>query len=629
MFHVSGSGGAPCPRCHHRVPAGAACCDACGMMAGAPRHPAVLLNNRWVAAADELAVFFGVRELSGLFVKTLRVPAATRAYILQGSSATEVPQGEYEIEGFFTRLNNLLRDQHAEILITRTVALPVDFEFDDLQAADGMALATRFSVRVKVGEVAAFARHFMTSPGVVKTLHLRELLEAPVRQVAAEFLAAQSLPEMAGNRDLRMQLDERLSTSLSSLLADFGLAIVGVNTLSVRHAAAGQAGSAWLAGSQADPQACSVQQLYGDQEWQRMCSEAQRAALPRPADGPPDEAGQRELALQQAARMQALRVREIELYGRIVESATRKQAIERGAAAAVQDIEHALASRRHARATEAIEWTQLRELAAIRMRTALEAAQRDAHQQHTLARQQFMHQLERQQLRFRISQAQELEDAAHQRGELAALHEASRALQAHGEALERERRNAALESLRLGHRARLRQAERELEWEEQQGLARLAVLARGEALADERSREDIEQVTQRIAAVRRDGERADALAMHERLLRTIEADTLHLRAQQGLALEAQAQRHRQKMEEQETAWQRELQLRAHDIARMQALDRTADATKLVLAGAANAQALADYLKTQVHAGMSAGQLEALSGSAAAARAAGGPPAITP
>ena len=36
-----------------------------------------------------------------------------------------MPQGEYEIEGFFTRLNHLLRDQHAEILVTRTTALPV------------------------------------------------------------------------------------------------------------------------------------------------------------------------------------------------------------------------------------------------------------------------------------------------------------------------------------------------------------------------------------------------------------------------------------------------------------------------------------------------------------------------
>ena len=65
------------------------------MFGGTGRSEAVLRDNRWIPAADELAVYFGVRQLSGIFTKTLRVPATTRAYILQGDVATEVPQGEY------------------------------------------------------------------------------------------------------------------------------------------------------------------------------------------------------------------------------------------------------------------------------------------------------------------------------------------------------------------------------------------------------------------------------------------------------------------------------------------------------------------------------------------------------
>jgi hypothetical protein len=90
--------------------AGASYCASCGLLLGAPRHRPVLVENRWVPGPDELAVFFGVRALSGIFVKTLRLPATARASILQGGQATELPQGEYEIEGFFTRLTNLLRE---------------------------------------------------------------------------------------------------------------------------------------------------------------------------------------------------------------------------------------------------------------------------------------------------------------------------------------------------------------------------------------------------------------------------------------------------------------------------------------------------------------------------------------
>ncbi|HEV7816827.1 MAG TPA: hypothetical protein VGP06_17235, partial [Janthinobacterium sp.] len=136
MFQMFGFGGVKCPRCEHKNDGESGYCASCGLTLGAPRNEPVLRDNRWMPAADELAVFFGVRQLSGIFTKTLRVPAASRAYILQGDKATEVPQGEYEIEGFFTRLNHLLRDQHAEILITRMTPVPVEFVFSDLHTAE-------------------------------------------------------------------------------------------------------------------------------------------------------------------------------------------------------------------------------------------------------------------------------------------------------------------------------------------------------------------------------------------------------------------------------------------------------------------------------------------------------------
>ncbi|UUZ49212.1 hypothetical protein LP420_01860 [Massilia sp. B-10] len=119
----------------------------------------------------------------------LRVLWPPPAYILQGDKATEVPQGEYEIEGFFTRLNHLLRNQHAEILITRSAAMPVEFDFDGLQTAEHLAVSARFVVSIRIEQVSAFAQHFMTMPGVVTTEHLRELLAPSVRQLAAEFIA--------------------------------------------------------------------------------------------------------------------------------------------------------------------------------------------------------------------------------------------------------------------------------------------------------------------------------------------------------------------------------------------------------------------------------------------------------
>jgi hypothetical protein len=594
MFHMFGIGGAKCPRCAHKNAGDAGYCERCGMMLGAPRHEAVLVDNRWMAGPDELAVFFGVRELSGIFNKTLRVPAAARAYILQGDKATEVPQGEYEIEGFFTRLNNLLRDQHAEILVTRMAPLAVEFDFRGLLTAEQLEVDARFTISIKIEQVPAFAQHFMTVPGTITAVHLRELLDPSVRQIAAEFISSRSLREMARNPDLRPELDERLHSALKQRLAQFGLAAIQVDTLELRHdkfdAQRGKVGSLWLAAAQRDVElehTRQLDQLYNDEEWQAIWRQEQasrtdyrRAELKQDAD-----VGQAGLALQRAERMQALRARQIELYGRILESRNKKEALERGAGEVLAELEHEMAKKGAAREDESIEWGHLRALAQLRMRTEMEAAQQDAAQARQLASQQFIQRLVQQQVRYKIDQALEIEDETRKRNELVRLHAAEQALHRHQAELAEERHRGALQSLQLQNAAFKREIERVQEFEEQ--------------MARSRARE-----------VERKVEGADALAQHEKLLRTIEAESRHLRVAKDIELEAEQRRAGIVQQSKEAEWQHELRKMEqerinqaakfqHEIARVQAFAVVDDSTRLALAPEANAAVLAEYLKVKV------------------------------
>jgi hypothetical protein len=601
MLRMFGLGGAKCPRCAKAQGAADGYCAGCGLMLGTPRHAPVLVENRWVPGPDELAVFFGVRALSGVFVKTLRVPATARAYILQGDTATEVPQGEYEIEGFFTRLNHLLRDQHAEILVTRSGALPVDFELADLASAEHLVVTARLALSVRIENVPAFARHFMTMPGTVKSDHLRELLQQPVRQLAAEFVAARSLREMAGQRELRPELDQHLQGGLAALLADVGLAIVRVETLALRHdrfdANRARIGSLWLA---VDEQRVKVEharqldELYTDDEWRRIAREESAARLAhRRAELRQGASLERaEMTLQNAERAQAIRAREIELYGRIVEAKSRKQAIERGAQDLVAELEHELAHKRGARADQETAWAHLRELAAVRMREEVALARQDAAQERTVAAQRFTHQLLQQQIRNKIEQARGIEDAARQRAELARLHAAEEDAARRGREIEAEDHAGRLRLLELANAARRRGAERALEWDDAQGAARLRAAERTESV-------DAEQVRQRVEALRREGSGADALAQHEKLLRTIAADA----ALQDVTLDGE----RARAALQADALNAE---RAHELRRMETMGAVDDATKLALAASPNAALLADVLKARTQAGMSAEQLAA-------------------
>ena len=637
MFQMFGFGGTRCPRCEHKNAGGAGYCAACGITLGAPRNKPVLVENRWVAGPDELAVFFGVNALSGLFVKTLRVPATARAWILQGDQATEVPQGEYEIEGFFSRLNHLLRDQHAEILITRTSALPVEFAFDDLETVEHLRVAARFTVSLRVENVPAFARHFMTMPGAVGSAQLRELLEPAVRQLAGEFVGAQSLREMAANRELRPQFDERLQGALRLLLAQYGLGVAGVDTLALRHdkfdANRARIGTLWLAADERRVQmehARQLDELYDEQEWQRIRHEEHEARVRlRRLELRQGEALDRaELSLGNAERAQGIRAREIDLYARVAEAKSRREAIARGAGEVLAELEHDFAKRRGERAGEETEWRHLQALAQIRMRGALEVAQQEAAGARQLAQQRFAQTLLLQQIRNKVEQAREIADASRQREELARLDAAQALAAQRARAIEEEEHAAQLALLALGNAARRRALEREQEWEELAGQQRMRELQRVESL-------EAERVQQKIDALKREGGQTDAIAQHEKLLRTIEAEHRQAQRAKEVELMAEERQHALRRAEQEAQWQQELRRLGHEraeraaqldhalelarieIARAEALGRLDDTAKLAVAAAPNAAALADYMKTRVHATMDAGQLAALAGVVAA------------
>jgi hypothetical protein len=637
MFQMFGFGGVVCPRCEHKNAGDSGYCAQCGLTLGAPRSEPVLRENRWIPGAGELAVFFGVRELSGVFVKTLRVPATTRAFILQGDKATEVPQGEYEIEGFFTRLNHLLRNGHAEILITRSAALPVAFEFDDLQSAEYLKLSASFTVSVRIEQVAAFARHFMTLPGTVTVEHLRELLAPSVRQLAAEFVAGQSLRDMAGNPDLRAQLDERLQGALKLRLSQYGLAVAQVDTLALSHdkfdANRARVGTLWLVADERHAElehARHLDDLYDAGEWQRIGREEQESRLRyRRAELRQDEAIERaELSLANSERMQAIRAREIDLYGRIVEAKSRKQALERGAGDVITELEHELAKKGAARGDESSEWAHLRQVAQIRMRTELEISQQEALEARQMAQQRFSHRLLLQQIENKVAQAMLIGDEARKRSELEGLHASGQAAAKRQLELDAEEHKAQWQSLALVNAAHKREAERVQEWEEQVALERQRELLRGGSLL-------AEEANQKLDAMRRGGAQAEAIAQYEKLLRTIEADGVQSRQAQQLALDGEQARHAMKRQAQEAEWQQELRRLEHqredkfahlahvadlariEVARVETIGAMSDTAKVALAAAPNAAALADYMKTQVHASMSPQQLAALSGVVAA------------
>ena len=651
MFKMFGFGGVKCPRCDHRNGDNSGYCNQCGLTLGAAHSVPVLRDNRWIPANDELAVYFGVRQLSGIFTKTLRVPATSRAYILQGERSTEVPAGEYELEGFFTRLSSLLRDQGGEILITRTTPLPVEFNFSDLRTAEFLKLSAHFTIGLQVADVATFARHFMTAPGTVTALQLHELVAPSVRQAAAEFLGSRSVRDMAASTALREQLNERLQSALGQRLAEFGLAAVQVETLALRHDkyddSRERVGSLFLVADERQHQLDHVKQidqLYDQEEWQAIWRQEQKMR---------SDFRKAELKIEAEEQMQAIRAREIDLYGRIVEAKTRKQAFEHGAGAALTDLEHELARHKSLHAGEAAQWDQVRRLAQIKMRTEMELAQQAGLEEKALAKQRFSHQLYQQQLQHRIEQALSIEDEDYRHKQLQMLRKAETDAQQREQDIEAEHHRARFQGIALANAARHREAERVIEWEEELYLARKRGMARGEAAKDAGSQVQLAEIGAKLEALKRSGASAESIAQYERLLRTIEADGVQQRQTQNLARQTmldqvavEEQRLELKLRDQEAQWQQSLKkmeverderfnrwkveydsmvaqqqhsadMARIDIERLESIGRMSDTAKIALAATPNAEALSRLMRQQAQSAMSPEQLQALAGVVAA------------
>jgi hypothetical protein len=274
-------------------------------------------------------------------------------------------------------------------------------------------------------------------------------------------------------------------------------------------------------------------------------------------------------------------------------------------------------------------------------------------EEKALARQRFSHVLYQQQLQHRIQSALAIEDEQYRRSQLQLLRKAETDAKQREQEIEAEHHRAHFQGIALANAARKREMERIHEWEEQEHLARKRELARGEEARDAGARVQVAEISARLDELKRSGASAEAIAQHEKLLRTIEADALHQRQAQSLAHQAMLeqvavdeQRLALKLRDQEAQWQQALKklemereerfnrwkveydsmvsqqehaasMARIDIERLESIGRMSDTAKIALAATPNAEALARLMRQQSQATMSPEQLQALAGVVAA------------
>ncbi|MBY0573532.1 MAG: hypothetical protein K2P84_07615 [Undibacterium sp.] len=241
MLKLFGRGGLHCPRCDHLCARDAVYCEQCANSLRSQTFVPVPMSNRWMPAKDELAWLIENTQLQALFEKyaEVHIPITARAYLVGANDATELMVGRYteallmQQLAFFSPTGD--SSTKGDIFITSQAASSLQLTLEDLYTVEFLKLTLQCSCSVKVGAAFAFAHHFMRGAGRLVLADLQDQLLPALRQFSAEFIGTRSLREMAGNLQLQQQLAQHLQVALSTHFVDYGLVFEQFSILNLRH----------------------------------------------------------------------------------------------------------------------------------------------------------------------------------------------------------------------------------------------------------------------------------------------------------------------------------------------------------------------------------------------------------
>lgn len=632
MLKLFGLSKMKCVRCDHANPADRDFCGQCGLQLGSPAHHAVMRQQHWLPADDEVAIFFALQSISKITQSSVKIPARARAFLLQNGRSVELFAGDYDVASLQRKTRALDQDKPLQILITRSLPFALHFTLDDLRTAEFLPVTTSCLMRIKIEHAERFAQHFMGVAGSLTTMQLEELLQPMLQQAMQVWLSTQSLRALQDQPTVRQQLHEHLLTSMNQQLAQYGFATTEIAAQEIRHEKLTAereklSEQTVLKGLQFDAQQQQVEQgkladaAYTEREWQRISKQEEQVRLRYRHEemrqqfgkdlgwlylqGEHDKAKKRlsraKLQQDEAERLQIIRLRELDLYAQVAEAASRKEAIDRGAAETIHALEHTLKNQSEQRQNEADQWLHVRTLARIKMRSESELAQLHSQQAAQLLQQEIAQKIQKHQLQHEIAQAYLIADQHEQQQAAQFAAQAQRAQdirqQQAEQELEDEHQKNRLIAISLETEVRAREFQRMQAWEEELHQQRQRDLQREERVKDVDTDLKVAQTKDQLSSLQRQEEHARALAQQEKLLRTLEVHGRFAQQAQDRQLQVlQAERDHQ------------LSLAKAEIARMSAIANFSETGKIATADVANAAALADILKLQTQANMSAEQI---------------------
>ncbi|MBN1954324.1 MAG: zinc-ribbon domain-containing protein [Anaerolineae bacterium] len=278
-----------CGHCGREMAAGANFCPYCGRSAGSVRPPDVS-GNRWRRGEEDFATRILIDDVRGFFAREVVVEPGTQAIILaDGANLGVVGPGKYTIDTLVERAEVFahLRSAHrVEVILVDAADTDLEFRVARLFTTDPLPVDLTCRVVTRVGKPVTFLRTLMKGQRRYGLEQLRDYLYVEVQNVAAEWIGAYSVENLATNLRLRDELEVGLEAYLRKTLERTGLELVQVRAMDFVHEytdrVTGRRAEAFLQLSEEEARLDNRKRLFevlNQQELQELAEETEKVKL--------------------------------------------------------------------------------------------------------------------------------------------------------------------------------------------------------------------------------------------------------------------------------------------------------------------------------------------------------------
>ena len=192
-----------------------------------------MTNNSWATKENDFARRFTINDIPGVFSKQLTVDRGTKAFVIDdGVSLGEIPPGKYTLRSFLGKLKFWKSAKQVDVILAREEDLRVEVRINDIPTREGLLVAVRLQMVVKLQDIALFAKNMMGSRNKITVSAITEWITPILQQSLRESVRQLNVVSLVSS-EVRSYLETAVGDSAKTSLLRYGITCSNIHAVEI------------------------------------------------------------------------------------------------------------------------------------------------------------------------------------------------------------------------------------------------------------------------------------------------------------------------------------------------------------------------------------------------------------